>query len=187
METKKKPFLKRITSHRAFIPIIIFIGVVLVFSFSSRFSERPPEIHTVTPSVAEAGDILVISGDYFGDVRQGGEVSIAGVRPVSSSYYEWNDERISVQVPSEAGSGVLTVNTRTGRSNSVLFTNKDDIPVVIEGPSKPGYPYIEEVMPATGAVGDLLTIRGINFGEERNSGTAYFSAIRTRLEGGGGF
>jgi hypothetical protein len=184
---EKKPFLKRITGHRAFIPITIFIGVVLIFSFSSRFSERPPEIHSISPSIADAGDILVIKGDYFGDVRQGGEVSIAGVRPVSSSYYEWTDERISVQLPSAAGSGVVAVTTRTGRSNTVLFTNINDIPVVIEGPAKPGHPYVEAVAPRTGTVGELISITGMNFGEDRNAGKVYFSAIRSRLEGGSGY
>lgn len=185
--SEKKPFFKRITSHRAFIPIMIFIGVVLIFSFSSQFSERPPEIHAINPHIAGPGDILLITGDYFGDVRQGGEVSIAGVRPVSSSYYEWTDERISVQVPSEAGSGTVTVTTRTGKSNSVLFTNKNDIPVVIEGPSKPGCPYIEEVTPLTGAVGDNITITGVNFGKDQNLGKVFFSAIRSHLGGGSGY
>lgn len=182
----RKPLVKRITSHRAFIPVMIFIGVVLIFSFSSQFSERPPEIKSIDPSVAEAGEVLIINGDYFGDVRQGGEVSIAGIRPVSSSYYEWTDKRISVQIPSEAGSGMVTVSTRTGRSNSVLFTNKKDIPVVVEGPSKPGLPYIKESLPATGSAGDLIVVKGINFGEERNAGKVYFSAIKSQLEDGFG-
>ena len=166
---------------------MIFIGVVLIFSFSSQFSERPPEIDSISPSIAAGGDIIVIKGDYFGDVRQGGEVSIAGVRPVSSSYYEWSDERISVQVPAEAGSGIVTVATRTGKSNSVLFTNKNDIPVVIEGPAKPGFPYIEDVTPRTGSVGGLITLKGINFGDERKAAKVYFSAIRSHVEESGGF
>ncbi len=181
----KEAFFKRLTSHRAFIPVMIFIGVVLIFSFSSQFSERPPEIHSLTPPVADGGDILVISGDNFGDVRHGGEVSVAGVRPVSSSYYEWTDDRISVQIPNRAGSGMVTVTTRTGKSNSVLFTNKEDIPVVIEGPSKPGYPYIDTLTPRTGSVGDLITVKGLNFGNEKDLGTVYFSTIRSPLEEGG--
>ena len=148
----KKPFFYRLTRHRAFIPILIFIGVILIFSFSSRFSERPPLIKTITPAIGVPGDVMVITGEYFGDVRKGGEVSIAGSRPVSSSYINWSDTQISVQIPLETGSGLVFVYNRTGKSNGMLFTNKNHIPVILEGPAEPGSPYIEEIEPEKGSI-----------------------------------
>jgi hypothetical protein len=177
-EEKQPPFFRRLVKHRAFIPILIFIGVVLIFSFSSQFSEQPPVIKSIVPQIGVPGEVLVIQGESFGEVRKSGDVSIAGVRPVSSAYIEWSDERISVRIPQEAGSGLVTVKTRTGRSNGMLFTNKEHIPVVLEGHIDPGAPFIEELSPEKGSVGTQITITGMNFGRDRGMGRVQFSALR---------
>lgn len=175
-EENRPPFFRRLVKHRAFIPIIIFIGVILIFSFSSQFSERPPIIHSITPQIGVPGEVLIISGESFGEFRKSGDVSIAGVRPVSSAYIEWSDKRISVRIPQEAGSGLVTVNTRTGRSNGVLFTNNEHIPVVLAGALDPGAPFIEGLSPEKGSVGTKITIAGVNFGRDKGSGAVHFSS-----------
>ncbi len=169
--------LGRLVRHKAFVPVVLFLFITILFSFSSQFSDRPPEIESITPEIGVPGDVLIITGKNFGESRSGGEVLIAGTRPVSSSYIEWKDNRISVRIPRGVGSGMVTVNTASGRSRGVLFTNRNHIPVVIEGPSRSGYPYISEVTPSQGPVGTLLHIRGLNFGTEQGQSEVNFSSL----------
>ncbi|MEW5817531.1 MAG: transglutaminase domain-containing protein [Spirochaetota bacterium] len=171
------PLHKRITKHRAFLPFTLFIVVVILFSFSSQFSDRPPVIKLITPEVGYPGDILVLVGKHFGKERKGGEVTIAGARPVSASYLEWHDERISVRIPGDAGSGMVNVITRNGKSKGVLFTNRNHIPIVLSGPAQPGHPFIENITPTKGSVGTLITITGLNFGLERGGGKVFFTPV----------
>jgi hypothetical protein len=181
-QEQKDPLHRRIVHHSAFLPVVLFLGIVIVFSVSSRFSDRPPVIENITPSIGNPGDVLVITGQYFGDSRQGGEVHIAGTRPTSSSYIEWTDTRISVRIPPNVGSGLVYVITRDGKSEGVLFTNREHIPVVLEGPSKPGYPYISDISPTKGSVGTLITIEGLNFGMDRGNSDVYFTPLLSEVD-----
>jgi len=176
-KAKKPPLYTRIFRHKAFLPVTLFAVIIIVFTFSSRFSERPPVIDSISPEIGNPGDILIITGDYFGETRDGGEVRIAGSRPTTSSYKEWSDTRISVQIPQDAGSGMLYVVTKNGRSKGHLFTNRQHIPVVMEGPARPGLPYVDEITPTNGTVGTLITITGMNFGIERGSSKVYFTPV----------
>ena len=116
-EENQEPLHKQIFKHKAFIPFTLFVGLIALFSFSSRFADRPPIIENITPDVGLPGEVLVITGDYFGESRQGGEVHIAGTRPTSSSYIEWTNTRISVRIPPNVGSGLVYVITRNGKSD----------------------------------------------------------------------
>jgi hypothetical protein len=174
-EQEKQPFYVRLFNHKAFIPLAIFIGLIAVLAISSQFAERPPSISAITPDVAFPGDVVVITGNGFGSERKGSEVSIAGVRPTSTSYLEWSDRRISVRIPSGVGSGVVVVTTSAGSSKGVQFTNREHIPVILSGPAMPGQPYIDHIEPESGAVGTLVTIRGANFGLEQGKGKVYFT------------
>jgi hypothetical protein len=176
-EQEIEPLHKRIVCHKAFLPFVLFFGLAILFGFSSRFSDQPPRIEDITPAIGSPGEVLVITGESFGDARQGGEVHIAGTRPTSSSYIEWSDERISVRIPPGVGSGLVSVITRNGKSKGMLFTNRDHIPVILEGPSQPGYPYIEEITPTKGSVGTLITISGVNYGSDRGNGKVYFTSL----------
>ncbi len=180
MSSPDKPSLfRRILRHRVFLPSVFFLVLIAVFVFSSQFTARPPEIEGIAPPVGNPGSIMVISGHNFGETRQGGEVSIAGARLTSDSYREWSDERISVRIPETVGSGRVFVTTRSGKSNGVLFTNKQHIPVILSGPLKPGYPYISSIDPMEGSVGTPVTIEGLNFGFEKGDGRIYFTAAGT--------
>ncbi|RKX77254.1 MAG: transglutaminase [Spirochaetes bacterium] len=174
-EEKLPPIHKRIVKNRAFFPTLFFLIAVLLFGFSSQLINRPPVIKYIAPEVGKPGEVLVITGDNFGETRQGGEVILAGERPTSDSYVEWSDEMISVRIPPDAGSGMVYVITRNGKSNGLLFTNREYIPVVVQGPSNPGQPYIENISPTKGNVGDMIVISGLNFGFDQ--GTVYFSSI----------
>jgi hypothetical protein len=158
-----KPFFKR----REIQFTAILVAILAVLLLSTRMTGRPPQIDSITPKIGFPQDVMVITGKYFGDERNGGEVVIGGYAPVSSGYLDWSDTQISLRIPEEVGSGMVRVITKNGKSKGLLFTNKRQIPVVLSGPGKPGQPYLSALDPETGSVGTLLTISGMNFGLQR--------------------
>ncbi len=168
-----KPFFKR----REFIFTAVLLVLLAFLLLSSRMTGRPPLIESITPKIGFPQDVMVITGKYFGDERNGGEVVIGGYAPVSSGYLDWSDSRISLRIPEDVSSGMVRVITKNGKSKGLLFTNKEQVPVVLSGPGKAGQPYISTLEPETGSVGTLLTISGMNFGLQRGSSQVLFTWI----------
>lgn len=176
MDEEKKPtspFYKR----REFIFTAAFVVLIVFLLFSSRIAGRPPVLDSLTPRIGYPKDVMVISGRFFGKARDGGEVAIGGYPLVSSDYLEWNDNQISLRIPDDVSSGLVRVITKKGRSRGILFTNREQIPVVISGPEKPGEPYIRGVDPLAGSIGTLLTLTGMNFGVDRGASRVQFTWV----------
>lgn len=173
---KHSSLVHKISLHKKiFFPFIAFLLVSGILFFSTRFVEKMPVVLTINPSVASPGDTVVITGSFFNDRRNGGMVTLTGSRIVSESYKVWSDTRIEFIVPEDAGSGMVRVITRKGRSNGVLFTNRNHIPVVLSGPAAPGLPHIESIEPSQGGVGTLVTVKGLNFGFDRGQSRVFFT------------
>ncbi len=168
-----KPFFKR----GEFIFTSVLLVLLAFLLLSSRMTGRPPLVESITPKIGFPQDVMVITGKYFGDERNGGKVVIGGYAPVSSGYLDWSDSRISLRIPEEVSSGMVRVITKNGKSKGLLFTNKQQVPVVLSGPGKPGQPYISTLEPETGSVGTLLTISGMDFGLQRGSSEVLFTWI----------
>ncbi|GAH77381.1 unnamed protein product, partial [marine sediment metagenome] len=144
MAEQKKPqgpFYKR----KGFIPLLLFLFLLTLLFMSTRLTGRPPQIDSITPRIGYPGDIMVVQGKFFGDTRNGGEVVISGYSPISSEYLEWTAERISLRIPEDVHSGLVYVQTKKGRSKETLFTNREQVPVVLSAPGAPGQPYINEL------------------------------------------
>ncbi len=135
-----------------------------------------PELRSIEPAVGRRGEIVEIRGKGFGDLQGDSQVSFAGVRPTGSSYLSWTDGLIRLRVPETASSGLVNVATRKGRSNSLLFTDRDELPLPMSGTASPSRPIISSVVPASGPPGTLLAISGANFGQSRSEGRVLFSA-----------
>jgi hypothetical protein len=165
--------LRRIVHAKAFVPTVVVLALVFVVLLSSRLAGRPPVVDAITPTAGKPGEVMIITGRWFG--RERGEVRIAGISPTSSDYSEWSDTRISVTIPEEAGSGLVHVVTSNGASRGLLFINGDEIPVVASGPGKAGEPYVTAIEPLAAKVGDSITISGMNFGLEKGASEVYFA------------
>jgi hypothetical protein len=165
--------LRRIVHAKPFVPTAVAVGLVLVVLLSSRLAGRPPVVEAITPTAGKPGEVMVITGRWFG--RERGEVRIAGISPTSSDYSEWSDTRISVTIPEEAGSGLVHVVTANGSSRGLLFINGDEIPVVAAGPGKAGEPWVTAIEPLAAKVGETITISGMNFGLEKGTSEVYFA------------
>ena len=117
----------RILRKPATLPVFIFLVLLGVLAISLSRSAQPPVLESISPSIGTPGGVLVLQGRNFGNQRLSGSVSISGTRPTSSSYLEWTDKSISVQVPKDAGTGLVYVTTRLGKSNGVLWGRHEHI------------------------------------------------------------
>lgn len=171
---KHSKHIRKTVLKTPIIPIALFLLLLLLFFQVYRRSSIQPVLGSIEPAAALPGEEIVLRGEHFGEPSRESEVLIAGIRPVRSDYLSWSDEEIVLRVPDDVGSGRVVVQNSKGSSNGVLFTNKSHIPLILEGPSEPGAPYISSIEPKNGPVGSLVTIRGMNFGFERQDSQVFF-------------
>jgi hypothetical protein len=157
------------------LPILVFGFLAFLLFLSLQISGKTPVVKSITPKIGLPGEVLEITGSNFGTIR--GMVSISGINPVSSAYLEWSPGRIRVLIPEDAVSGFVHVKTAKGPSAGVLFTNKNDIPVIVRDTVDSNLPFIERLEPERGPVGGRLTILGKNFGSNRENGLVYFTWV----------
>jgi hypothetical protein len=113
------------------------------------------------------GEIVTLTGAYFGASRDESYVTIAGISPTNSSYYLWQDDLIIVRVPELGESGLVYVHAKGKKSNGLLFSNYASVPRPFDGEELGLEPKISSVNPQTGAPGSLIIISGNNFGVSR--------------------
>ncbi len=175
---KVKPH-QRILKSTWFIPTVVVVVLVVFVLLSPRMAGSPPRLESITPTRGKPGDVMILSGRNFGNLRETSEVRISGISPTSQDYTEWTDTRISLRIPDEATSGIVYVLTKSGRSGGLLFISQEDIPQPALGASRPGDPYIvnkdNPIQPSAARVGDLITVYGMNFGLEKGSSEVYFT------------
>ena len=150
-----------------------FISAVVLLSLGCK--EEGPRISEISPRIGMMGEVLTIRGENFGDEQDESYVTIAGIAPTSSSYIEWKDNRISLRVPEFGESGLVYVYRGTRKSNPALFSNQAAIPEPVSQEQAGIGPQILSVTPASGAIGQLVSITGNNFGASREGSGVYFA------------
>lgn len=155
------------------VPFLLFGGTLLLLLGIHTLSSLRPHVTSIEPNVGVPGQTLTIRGWGFGEDRS--RITIGGVTPPSSAYEEWSPSRIRVRIPPDTPSGLVYVFNKNGKSNPVLFTNVEEIPVPAQEVKELGFPKITSIEPEKGAVGELVTIYGRNFGLSRGNGLVYFS------------
>lgn len=177
----KNGFVKLFKTSAIFRFALLAGSVLLIIGFSSligRGVKRKPVIKEINPPVGSPGDIMIITGDNFGDLRGSSYVELGSSRITASGYYEWKDKQIKIVIPSNAQDGLVTVGTSAGRSEPVFFANQAGIPVAVRQEVTTTLPVIDFIEPEEVDVGDVITISGVNFGEMRGNSKIYFSAGR---------
>ena len=165
----------RLRKTAATIPFLIFLGLLLILYTVIRLSSQTPQIREISPQSGAPGEVLSVSGKHFGSDRSRSWIRISGHTPTASSYLEWTNTRIGVRIPEDVSSGLVYVYTQHGRSNGVLFTNKNHVPQSAGATVNPEAPLISSVTPQSAAVGDLVTLDGRRFGESGKTGRVYFT------------
>jgi hypothetical protein len=167
-------FFEKIRSKKTFYPMVAFGVVLILLVLMTRISGRPPEIKSITPEISRPGEFMVIEGDAFGEDKA--QVFVAGLPLTARMIKEWTDRKITLVLPENASSGWVYIKTSNGRSNSLLFTNIDQIPRPVAGDeNSANNSYIQSLSPASGPVGTLVTIKGRNFGPEKAASSVLFS------------
>jgi hypothetical protein len=151
--------------------VVVIIGVNLAAGVLSR-----PRIDRLDPAVGERGGLILVEGRNFGAERGSSRVEIDGVVPTASSYLSWSDTAISLRLPASVDSGLVRVITSRGRSNALLFMNRDRLPAPAGG-TKEGRsgPFIASLSAESGQIGSLLVLTGLDFGVNRENSMVVFS------------
>jgi transglutaminase-like putative cysteine protease len=121
------------------------------------------------------GEVLTIRGENFGDEQDESYVTIAGIAPTASSYIEWGNSRIAFRVPEFGESGLVYVHRGAKKSNPALFSNRAAIPEPVSQDQAGIGPRILSVSPSSGAIGQMVSITGNNFGTSREGGGVCFA------------
>ena len=157
--------------------IVVFI-IVLVFAlvFFIKNKNKPiPQIDSITPPVGSPGDVVLITGKNFGDVRDMSYVEIAGAKLTASSYISWSDTSIKLVLPANIQDGLVVVGTKDLRSKPALFANEVDIPVPVPTVQQVTKPVITSLSSEKVNIGDELVIQGNNFGDAKNQSKVLFT------------
>ena len=157
--------------------ILVGVACILAVVFLFGFRNKPvPEIESINPPVGSPGDVVVIHGKNFGDVRDMSYVEFAGSKLTASSYILWQDDTIKLVLPSNIQDGLVVVGVKNQRSKPALFANEVDIPVPVTETFQTTKPVISSLSSNKLAVGSLLTIYGNNFGASRGASRVCFTS-----------
>lgn len=155
---------------------VLIIGAIVGTVYFVNYRRKPvPVIETIVPPVGSPGDVVLIKGKNFGDIRDMNYVEIAGSKLTASSYISWNDNCIKLVLPANVQDGLVVVGVKNQRSNPALFANEVDIPVPVPSAQQITRPLITELSSETVNIGDILTIQGNNFGDVRNQSKVLFT------------
>lgn len=153
-------------------------------------TEGDPVITSISPSSAQPGSVLTITGENFGTSRGASLVRIGTVaceintrvEPTSGDIVEkWTSSNVEIIVPTKEEFGdlpqILPISIIVGGITSNMnfeFTVEDinptELPVVISS-----------VTPLRGEVGQTIEIRGQNFGNQIADSFVTFNGIRARV------
>lgn len=120
-----------------------------------------PAITSLTPAAGSTGQSVVIGGANFGTAQGSSTVRFNGTAAAVST---WSATSIATTVPAGASSGPVVVTVNGQASNGVVFT-------VVAPPA------ITSLNPASGIVGQTVTIAGANFGATQASSTVRFNGV----------
>lgn len=134
-------------------PICSSVLVLLVLATVAWAAAR---IASVSPTSGPPGSCLVINGDGFG-ASQGTKIpSISMGRVNDMQVRSWSNTRIEAILPETLEAGLYKVLVYEDSSRR-LSSNSVDYTVVM--------PRITNVSPSVAAEGDMLTVKGANFGD----------------------
>ena len=162
----------------------IAISIVVIVGLKNK---PVPEIDAIVPPVGSPGDVIVIKGKNFGEVRDMSYVEFAGSKLTASSYISWQDDTIKLVLPSNIQDGLVVVGVNNQRSKPALFANEVDIPVPVTKSIQTTKPVISSMSSSKLGVGSLLTIYGNNFGASRGQSKVCFTSDYDKAVSGASF
>jgi hypothetical protein len=150
-------------------------ALALFSAFCVSCANSRPVITSISPKFGSEGDIVTISGKYFGEAGEQSYITIAGERPTTSSYVQWHDDTIQVRITRPGVSGLVYVFVEGRQSNGVVFSDREAIPQRPVDTAVKSGPTITAVNPKTVSPGEILTITGGGFGVSRENAGVFFT------------
>ncbi len=164
----------------SFFSVVILAIVASSILGMESLKSKKAVISSINPAIGSSEELMTIRGTGFGDEQDESYVSIAGFRVTSSHYLSWSDSEIRLTIPYNVQDGLVKVVTRRGESDPSFFANRSNIPEGVRTDLKGSIPLISSVEPAEAAPGDLISIKGSNFGVSRLSSDILFTVNRTQ-------
>ncbi|MDE5613145.1 MAG: IPT/TIG domain-containing protein, partial [Treponemataceae bacterium] len=128
---------------------LLCVGIVSFITFEAK---KLPAIHSLSPAVGSAGDVMTIQGEHFGEERgTSGYVEIGGSRLTAQGYLSWTDTQIRIVLPTNVQDGLVIVATKNGRSKPGFFANEAGIPVAVPPDTQTSLPVITAITPQAGS------------------------------------
>ncbi len=159
----KKNFLYHI------VPAAVYVCLILLFLLSLSVSKRLPEILSLTPEEVRSGDLMIIEGNNFRDIRSKSRVWLDDVFLPASAIEYWSDDTIKVRIPPLTGSGLVYVETPGGRSKGALYILSERLPDRSIGAFLPGKPYLATINRSSFKPGGLVVLSGDKLGARRKN------------------
>ena len=159
----KKNFLYHI------VPAAVYVCLILLFLLSLSVSRRLPEILSLSPEEVRSGDLMIIEGSNFRDVRSKSRIWLDDIFLPASAIEYWSDNTIKVRIPPLTGSGLVYVETPGGKSKGALYILSERLPDRSIGAFLPGKPYLATINRSSFKPGGLVVLRGDKLGARRKN------------------
>lgn len=129
-------------------PIYVYDSV-RNFDYTPFSFQVTPRVSSFTPNRGVVGEEVVITGYNFSNINNLDLAPLVYFNDALAEVFVGSDNQLTARVPSRATTGAITVETLAGyhTSSSIFY-----LP-----------PVIESFSPARAQVGDVLTIKGLNF------------------------
>lgn len=167
--------LKKSAVLRTLVVLLVFIVATSLVSGIILLTHRKPVLEHISPTIGEPGEILVIQGKNFGNSQGDNWIQIAGSRISGTACIKWTNTTIMILIPPAVEDGLLQVVNRNGKSNPLIFANKNNIPIAAQIHTELGIPEITALDTVNVETGKLLVISGRNFGITRTQSQVLFS------------
>ena len=131
-----------------------------VASNGPTFTVPAPQITSISPASAGAGDTVTISGSGFGPTT-GTNSLVNFASGVTAAITSWSSTQIVATVPTGAVTGAVTVSVNTVVSNGSQFTIPNNV--------------VTAVSPVAGKFGAQVTVTGSGFGATQGSSFVSFA------------
>ena len=150
---------------------ILLALLILIFL---RYQKRPV-IDGISTISAAQGDVIELTGQFFGKQNESSRVMLGSRQLNSPSILEWKNDRIKIRVPRRDGAVLVKIQSRSGLSNGVVLGDTKRFPKVEYGPWLPGSPYVEYIQPPDGGPGTLVSLLGKAFGNKQGDGKIWMN------------
>lgn len=183
-------FFRKSPVFRGLLTVLLAFSIIAITTFASFKIRSKPVIEEVNPPIGSPGDIITITGKDFGKDRNTSYVEIGGSRITASSYLEWSDTQIRIQLPANVKNGLVYVGTGSSRSKPSFFANRDDIPSLVKVNAQSTTPTVIDVSVNGSSIGldptkqlriktgDFIEIVGNNFGNSSEDANVFFSSMQ---------